>query len=234
MTSSTHLKVRALLQAMIAVGGLAAVQVIIGRRITRRDVSSELRLNRRLHARRPPALTSIALGASWITDVPRAVGCTAALASSLYLSTGDLRCAVRPAVAVGIGSGMHVAASVLVGRQRPDMDRLGADQPTSSFPSGHVSAATAQAVSVASVAKSLPRGVRHPIWLGAAGYVLAVGWSRLYTGQHFVTDVLAGVVNGVTASAIAAHLVPESSHPGANNPSTPPQTSQSTTASVIG
>lgn len=61
-----------------------------------------------------------------------------------------------------------------------------------SFPSGHTSASFAAATALYAINRK---------W-GAAAYVLAVlmGFSRLYLGVHFPTDVVAGAVIGVLAA----------------------------------
>lgn len=63
----------------------------------------------------------------------------------------------------------------------------------SSFPSGHTSASFATAVIMF---KGLPR------YAGIPALVLAflIGFSRLYVGAHFPTDVLAGAVIGTTVA----------------------------------
>jgi membrane-associated phospholipid phosphatase len=38
-------------------------------------------------------------------------------------------------------------------------------------------------------------------------YLGALGWSRLYNGQHYASDVLAGYVNGVVAARLARHAL---------------------------
>ena len=81
----------------------------------------------------------------------------------------------------------------LVHRHRPFVHQLGPPTTTHSFPSGHTSTSFACALVLSSFA---PR-VRLPL------YALAVliAFSRLYNGDHFPLDVLAGVVLG-TATAL--------------------------------
>jgi membrane-associated phospholipid phosphatase len=38
---------------------------------------------------------------------------------------------------------------------------------------------------------------------GLVGYLGLLGWSRLYNGQHYASDVLAGYLNGSLAALIA-------------------------------
>jgi len=70
------------------------------------------------------------------------------------------------------------------GRVRP--------QDTFSFPSGHTAAAFVMATLL---------GYIHPWLFPAAGlWASAVGFSRIYLGVHYPTDVMAGIVLGVTSA----------------------------------
>ena len=69
-----------------------------------------------------------------------------------------------------------------------------------SFPSGHTSSSFAAA---AVFYRHLPKK------LGVSSVVLAglIGFSRLYVGVHYPTDVLAGVIMGILLSYMAEFLV---------------------------
>lgn len=73
-----------------------------------------------------------------------------------------------------------------------------------SFPSGHTSASFAAATAIYAIDRR---------W-GAAAYVLAalIGFSRLYLGVHFPTDVLAGAVVGILAAKAAQCLLEKKMH----------------------
>jgi membrane-associated phospholipid phosphatase len=104
------------------------------------------------------------------------------------------------AVAVTGEVTIFVLVALLVDRKRPPVPHLDDAPPTSSFPSGHVAAAICMYGALAIIANerassALVRG----LFLALAVLVpLAVALSRLYRGMHYLTDVLGGVVLGVT------------------------------------
>lgn len=66
-----------------------------------------------------------------------------------------------------------------------------------SFPSGHTSTAFTLALLLAYM-------VKRRIWAFILPFIaLMVGYSRIYLGQHFMTDVSAGIVVGIVSSSIA-------------------------------
>lgn len=87
-------------------------------------------------------------------------------------------------------------------RPRPPAEALpaGVRRPTtSSFPSGHASAAFCAA---AVLSTKLPAG--RPLWYGAATVVAA---SRVHLKLHHASDVVAGVAVGVALGAIAKRVL---------------------------
>ncbi|MGN7799848.1 phosphatase PAP2 family protein [Leifsonia sp. 22587] len=75
---------------------------------------------------------------------------------------------------------------------------------TLSYPSGHVVFAAALVTALAMVAgRAL---VRALVIVVGVLFVLAVGWSRLYVGVHYGTDVVGGILNGVAGAVLVAGL----------------------------
>ena len=192
----------------LGVAGLVAANVLVGRLITGPlgDLPAEHRLNHDLRAHGDERTTARANALSRSSDTSRAIAIGVGL-TGLLLVRGRNRAAAVPGLAMALASATHVTSSALVGRERPALERLGTHQPTSSFPSGHVGAMTALAVVLGRLAEPLPLPTRVAARAGLIGYLASLGWSRLYNGQHYASDVLAGYVNGVVAARLARHAL---------------------------
>ncbi len=129
-----------------------------------------------------------------------------AIAAALAVTGGQAgrRSAVRGTVAIGVTSALvNLEVKTLWSRRRPDRASAGVpDQrdvrmpASTSFPSGHTASAFAFASAV---------GLDQP-WLGLALRILAaaVGYSRVHTGVHYPSDVVAGALIGAnTGQAVA-------------------------------
>jgi undecaprenyl-diphosphatase len=112
-------------------------------------------------------------------------------------------------IAAAVAAGFLYANGVkaLVGRPRPDVPwRLIALPTSSSFPSGH---AADSMTAYASLALIAGRRLRRR-WLRVLALVLGlalpllVGFTRVYLGVHYGTDVLAGWAGGLTLALLAA------------------------------
>jgi diacylglycerol kinase family enzyme/membrane-associated phospholipid phosphatase len=116
------------------------------------------------------------------------------------------RAALRGLASVAIAStAANVVAKGLTGRARPGAEipvlrRLVNMPKTTSFPSGHSASAAAFATGVA---LELP-----PLAVPVGAAALAVGASRVTTGAHYPSDVLAGFSLGVAAGALTLRWWP--------------------------
>lgn len=117
-----------------------------------------------------------------------------ALGTSRAMPTGDVGFALRFAAAMGLESGLtNGPVKAMFRRTRPTPDTLegrlpyGLHRPiTSSFPSGHATAAF--------TAAALLAGERTGPWYAAAAVVAS---SRVYVRMHHASDVVGGAVLGL-------------------------------------
>ena len=115
------------------------------------------------------------------------------------------------AVSLIFEASAFIIVTHLVGRERPDVPRLLDSPVTSSYPSGHVAAATvylALAVVVAWNTRSKWLPVLLAILLG--GVVVGVSWARMYQGMHNLSDVVAGVILGLVTLWICTYVISHS------------------------
>ncbi|MBK8460874.1 MAG: phosphatase PAP2 family protein [Micropruina sp.] len=168
-------------------------------------------------AQRTPALDEFARTASEIGSVNGNILLCIIGVGLVWAFTRRWWLAALPAVALILHVLLHLFTSILVGRERPDVEKLDIGQPTHSFPSGHMGATTAQLVVLALLFCLLvgSRAWRIVVITVVTAYLLVLGWSRVYLGMHHVTDVLWGAVNGVVCGLIAwLFLRRETAEPG--------------------
>ncbi|MFG2072425.1 phosphatase PAP2 family protein [Nonomuraea maritima] len=148
------------------------------------------------------------LGSS-LSDTPYVVALTALAAVVLRMVLRRWRESLFLVAAVWSQSLVFLATTEAVGRRRPPVPHLDEAPPTSSFPSGHVSAAVALYCGLALVLAThvRSRALQVLIWVAGAAAPVAVGVSRVYRGMHFVSDVLWGLLLGAGCVAMAAWAI---------------------------
>ncbi len=113
---------------------------------------------------------------------------------------GLVRGSLRVAASLVLAGVTTTAGKLTVGRLRPSSEHDADDfKPFSghdSFPSGHTTMAFA-------LAASLSNEIRRP-WATVGLFTVAAGtgWSRLNDNQHWLSDVVAGAVVGVTSAEL--------------------------------
>ena len=114
------------------------------------------------------------------------------------------RAAVVFAVATLGAVALDQILKLLFGRPRPEPFFGLASPLTHSFPSGHamVSCCFFGALAAILAARQRSRGKRMAIFAAAALLVALMGFSRVYLGFHYPTDVLAGYAAAVVWLAV--------------------------------
>lgn len=98
--------------------------------------------------------------------------------------------AIAIVTVVAIGAPM----AAVIARLRPD-DSL-AEQVATSFPSGHTAVATTVAVTLGLLLR------RRWVWVAGAAWVLLMMWSRCYLHAHWLSDVVAGLLEGIAVATL--------------------------------
>lgn len=93
-------------------------------------------------------------------------------------------------VVVAIGAPM----SYIVGRVRP-ADSL-AESVATSFPSGHTAVATTMAVILGLLLR------RWYVWVGGVVWVVWMMWARGYLHAHWLSDIVAGLLEGIAVACL--------------------------------
>ncbi len=135
------------------------------------------------------------------------IGVCLLVVALLWWRTRDLRWSVVPLVSISVQATIFLFATMAVGRQRPPAIPMDASPPTSSFPSGHTGAATALYVALLLMAASrIEQDAVRRLAIGVCALLpLLVALARLYRGAHHVSDVVAGLLNGVVCALLAYH-----------------------------
>jgi undecaprenyl-diphosphatase len=161
------------------------------------------------------------IGPGWFEDMMRdvtALGSTGVLTIlslavvGFLVLQGNRHAAVLVVLAVGGGMLVSMLAKAGFDRPRPDLVPHGARVYTTSFPSGHSMMAAVVYLTLGALLARIQPHMRLRIYLIglAAALTVVVGFSRVYLGVHWPTDVLAGWTLGAAWAfgcwAIAAWL----------------------------
>ncbi|BAX97837.1 phosphatase PAP2 family protein [Mycobacteroides stephanolepidis] len=153
-------------------------------------------------------LTAVAVVVTHLGS-PTAVSiATVVAALMIWRFTRSARTAATVAVAVAAAFILAAVAKWTVGEHRPPGEAQLVAESGWSFPSGHVTGTAALAGMLTVVVAYRYRDWRRQAaLLGTIVAVLAVAGSRLYLGDHWMVDVLAGIVLSTAVVTIAAAVL---------------------------
>ncbi|WP_433825223.1 phosphatase PAP2 family protein [Actinoplanes sp. CA-015351] len=165
-------------------------------------------VNREFAGDRVEPLTQISGWVSAVANTGWIIAVTAVIAVILRLVLHRWRESIFLCLAVTAQALVFFFTTLAIDRPRPDVKRLDASPPTSSFPSGHTSASVALYLGLALLLAGL---VRHT-WLKALCWALvlvpiAVAFSRMFRGMHHPSDVVAAFINGTTCVIVMARAI---------------------------
>lgn len=183
-------------------------------------LSQEDELNAGLEAARTPSWNDLTHWFTTIGDTPVIIGTCAVVALVLRLAYGRWRESLFVITATWTQSVVFLSTTLLIDRQRPDVERLDPAPPTSSFPSGHTAATTALYCSIALVLVWHSRRwwVRSLAVLLVVVPPVLVATSRLYRGMHHPTDIAGSLVVAVLGLLLTWHVVLKGRLPRSEEP----------------
>ncbi|MGA8980301.1 MAG: phosphatase PAP2 family protein, partial [Pedococcus sp.] len=167
-------------------------------------LSAENSLSESVQGSRTDTWNSVTMVWSRIGNTEIIIGVCVLAVGLLWWRTRQWWLAVVPAIAISLQATVFVIATAVVGRSRPEVAHLDPAPPTSSYPSGHMGAATALYVSFALLAQRIERPMlRRLVTTVLLVVPLLVGWARLYRGMHHLSDIVVGAANGLVCALLA-------------------------------
>ncbi|MCU7727296.1 phosphatase PAP2 family protein [Actinoplanes sp. KI2] len=165
-------------------------------------------VNRYFAAHRTDSRNAVTEFFSLVGSTPVIIGVTFVAALVLLRTLHSWREPIFLCAAVSAQAIVFFFTTLVIDRQRPRVHHLDASPPTSSFPSGHTSAAFALYAGLALILAGLVRRTwaKWLCWLLVLVPV-CVATSRLYRGMHHPSDVTASFLNGALCITIMALAV---------------------------
>jgi undecaprenyl-diphosphatase len=207
------LAVQILKRIFLPVAVLLGVMISLGLLITKVlttvwPLTVEDSVNREFERDRTHEVSLVSLIFSTLASTPAIIIVTVLAAIGLRLALRRWREPIFLCAAVCAQAVVFFLTTLVIDRPRPDVDHMDVSPPTSSFPSGHTSAAVALYLGLAVI---LFR-VADRTWLRRAAWLLlivpvGVALTRMYRGMHHPSDVLASFLNGGICVLVMARAV---------------------------
>jgi undecaprenyl-diphosphatase len=104
---------------------------------------------------------------------------------------------------------VFITANRIVARPRPAVSHLGGTPSTYSFPSGHTAATVVLygGIAVIVMVATTRWWPRIVMWILAVVLTVAIGLSRVYRGEHYPTDVMAGLLLGIGSLVAGVFII---------------------------
>ena len=197
-----HIAVQTLKRVFVPVAVLLGIMIGLGLLVTKVmmhmwPLTVEDSVNREFERDRTQEVSAVSLFFSTLASTPVIIAVTVVAAVVLRLVLKRWRESIFLCAAVCAQAVVFFLTTLVIDRPRPDVDHMDVSPPTSSFPSGHTSAAVALYLGLAVI---IHREANR-VWLRRAAWLLmlvpiGVALGRLYRGMHHPSDVLASFLNG--------------------------------------
>ncbi|MGV9216230.1 phosphatase PAP2 family protein [Micromonospora sp. RB23] len=201
-------------RVLLPVSLLFGVMVLLGVLVTRVFAHTwpftvEDAVNREFAGERTGGWNDVSLVFSTLASTQMIVVVTVLVALALRLWLKRWREPLFLCAAVTAQALVFLFTTMVIDRQRPAVEHMDTSPPTSSFPSGHTSAAVALYVGIAVLMALRARstGAKVAWWTLLLVVPVGVALTRMYRGMHHPSDVVASFLNGGTCVAIMARAV---------------------------
>lgn len=206
----------------VALAAVIAVFVGVGELLTNWSVldgivEADKDIAQDLAGGRTDLKTDLSHWSSFIADTPVKIGASVVIAAIFLWRWRRWHEAVMVGLPLIFEAIAYIVTTTIVQRPRPDVEKLLDSPVDSSFPSGHVAAATVWAALAIIVFWHT-----RAIWARSLAVVLAsiaslaVAWARMYQAAHFLSDVIAGIVLGLVSIFVCARILGPPSAPVAD------------------
>lgn len=197
----------------VALVAVIAVGVVVGELLTNWSalaglVDNDQEVAESFAEGRTESTNDLAHWGAFIADTPVKIGLSILIAAFLLWRFRRWHEAAMIGLPLIFEATAFIVTTWIVKRPRPDVERLLDSPVNSSFPSGHVAAATVYAA-IAIVVFWHTRALWARLLTVALVVVapVVVAWARMYQGMHFLTDVVAGVVLGIVSIVICWRIL---------------------------
>lgn len=209
-----NVAVQFLKRIVLPVGLLLAVMITLGLLVTRVfhrvwPFTAEDSVNRELAASRTESWNDVSLIFSTLASTQAVVVVTALVALALRLVLHRWREPLFLIAAVTAQAVVFFLTTLAIDRRRPAVEHMDVSPPTSSFPSGHTSAAVALYLGIALllVLRASDSRRKAAWWTLLVLVPVGVALTRMYRGMHHPSDVVASFLNGGTCVLIMSRAV---------------------------
>lgn len=163
-------------------------------------VHTDQSISRWFVSRRTPAMNSLTFVGSMMADTMVKIIVTAVVAIVMLIVWKRWLEPLMVVVPLVLEALTFITVTKLVGRPRPNVPRLETSAVGSSFPSGHMGAAVVYSGIIVVVFWHTRRQWIRVLAAAVAVLIPAfVGFSRIYRGMHYLTDVVFGALLGGAA-----------------------------------
>jgi undecaprenyl-diphosphatase len=207
----THVLRQVTTRVLLPVAVLYGVMVGLGLLVTKVlyddwPLTVEDTVNRQLEAERSGPVNAVSLVFSTIASTPAIVAVTAVVACVLAVTLRRWREPVFLVCAVTAQALVFLFTTLAIDRPRPAVEHMDVSPPTSSFPSGHTSAAIALYCGLALLLALRARRTSTKVawWSLLVVIPLGVALTRMYRGMHHPSDLVGSLVNAGTCVVIMA------------------------------